>query len=254
VRCPLCCALLALWPVAAAAAPDPLPKPPVVDARTAAEQLQTQLEVIDAMLDAGLTENAIQLCADLRAAGVEDSALELLQARAWHLRGMSGEAQVLLEQLLKRQPRNAEAWAMLGVVQADRHDPAAARESLERAHQLAPEDPEILNNLGFVLLSAGDAEGAIERLRRSLQIDPSQLRTRNNLAFALARAERDTEALELFRSAGNEADARYNMGVACELRMDRASAIVHYQAAISASPGYLPAVTALKRLIHQEIP
>lgn len=234
------------------------PRPPVEARRTPEEVLETQLEVIRAMLDAGLTESAIQACADLRAAGVDDPRVELLQARAWHLNGMSAEARALLERLVKRQPRSAEAWAMLGVVQADQGEVAAARESLERARRLAPEDPKVLsgvlNNLGYVLLASGDAEAAVEVLREAIQLDPSDLRARNNLAFALARLERDSEALELFRSTSGEAGARYNMGVACEARGDRAGAIVHYQAAIRAAPGYVPAVSALARLIHEEGP
>ena len=58
----------------------------------------------------------------------------------------------------------------------------------------------------------------------------------------------------MFRSTSGEAGARYNMGVACEARGDRAGAIVHYQAAIRAAPGYVPAVSALARLIHEEGP
>jgi Flp pilus assembly protein TadD len=210
--------------------------------------VQARARVLDGMIDAGFYTGAISLCADLRAQGVSGAWLDVVQARALNLAGMHTEAEELLTGTVKQYRRDARAWALLGVVRADRGDLVGAEEALVRANRLQPEDPAVMNNLGFVTMSAGKLDDAVRWYRASLRLDPAQNRTRNNLGFALARQEKDAEALEMFRSAGTEAEANYNMGVACEWRGDNADAILRYQAALEASPGYPPALEALKKL------
>jgi Flp pilus assembly protein TadD len=111
-----------------------------------------------------------------------------------------------------------------------------------------------MNILGYLEMARGRNQRAVELFEAAIVQDPSNSRTRNNLGFALARLERDTDALAAFRAAGTEADARYDMGVACELRGDTASALTNYQAAISASSQHEPARAALARLLHTESP
>jgi Flp pilus assembly protein TadD len=230
--------MILLFPVVAAAE--------VVDGE--ASVVETQTRVLDGMIDAGFYTGAISLCSDLRAQGVTGVWLDVVQARALNLSGLHEEAEDLLDGTAKQHRRDARVWALLGVVRADRGDLVGAEDALERANRFRPEDPGILNNLGFVTMSAGKLEDAVRWYRASLLLDPAQSRTRNNLGFALARQEKDADALVMFRSAGTEAEANYNMGVACEWRGDNADAILRYQAALEASPGYPPAVEALKRL------
>ncbi len=213
--------------------------------------VQSQAQVLDGMVDAGFYAGAISLCSDLRAQGVNGVWLDVVQARALNLSGMHTEAEELLNGTVKQHRRDASAWALLGVVRADRGDLPGAEEALLRASQLQPEDPNVLNNLGFVTMSAGKLEDAVRWYRASLRLDPAQNRTRNNLGFALARQEKDQEAQQMFRSAGSEAEADYNMGVACEWRGDHADAILYYQAALEATPGYAPAAEALKKLLTE---
>lgn len=231
--------LLAAGPVVAAG-----PDRSDVNART-----ESQIHILDGMIDAGLPEEALRGLAEVRAGGADDPRLDVIQAHALHLTGLQAEALALLQAHLRRHKRDAEAWALLGVVYADGGRLPEAIDALDRALRLAPRDPEVLNNLGYVELAAGKPEKAVEHLRASLTLDASQPRTRNNLGFALARLERDVEALEAFRAANNEADARYNLGVACEMRGDRASAINHFQAALSVRPDHPGAANALQRLL-----
>ena len=220
----------------------------------APDPARARVEVINGMIDAGLVEQALALCAQLRSQGIVAPELDVAQARALNVQGLHTEAQQLLEQVLKKHKRDAMAWSMLGVVLADQGKLPEAKAALEKANQFKPADPSILNNLGFVTMVGGDLEGAVRYYRAALQADPTQKRTRNNLAFALMRSEQDMEALEMFRSAGPEAEARYNMGVACEWRGDRGGAVIQYQAAVDAAPGYEPAVNALKKLLLEEKP
>lgn len=226
-------------------------EPATSNGPTSREQLATQIEVIHGLIDSGMAPAALELCSALREEGASGPEFDIVQARAMAASGMRTDARAILLDVVVKYKRNAEAWAQLGIIQADLGDPAA-RASLERALELDPEDAEILNNLGYIALSDQDYSRAEQLLRASIKADPSRAQTRNNLALTLALQEKDMEALELFRSTGTEAQARYNMGVACEWRHDNATAIVHYQAAIAAQPGYEPAVFALKKLLVPE--
>lgn len=220
----------------------------------AAPVLSAQADVVDGLINAGLPEQALKLCTDLRAQGMSDPALDVVQARAMHMLGMSSEASVLLQKALKHHRHHADIWAMLGIIQADQGNMPDALAALTRAQQLSPEDSDILNNLGFVQMASGDVDAAIASFQKALRLTPDAAQIRNNLGFALARQGRDDEALEMLRSAGSETEARYNLGVACELRRDNACAITQYQAALNAQPSYTPATQALHRLLTPESP
>jgi Flp pilus assembly protein TadD len=234
----------------ASAAPD-VARGPVAEARA---RVDAQVSVIASLLEAGLNEKALQVLGDVRSQGGDDPRLDVLQARALHATGMSAEARVLLEAHTARAPRDADGWSALGVVLADAGDVRGSIRALQKASKLDPDNAVVLNNLGFAHLSANEPEEAVRLFRASLAKDPSQPRTRNNLGFALARLERDMEALQAFRAADSEGDARYNLGVACVNRGDRASAITQFNAALEAAPGHPAASAALDRLLSEASP
>lgn len=215
---------------------------------------RAQLDILESMVRGGMVTEALNVAAELRAAGVKGPRLDLLQARAMHAQGLTSQAAELLRGVVKAEPRNAAAWSVLGIVLLDAEDVAGALAALERAHRLAPDDPQVLNNLGFLEMTRGRNQRSIELLTSAIVQDPSNRRTRNNLGFALARMDRDTEALAAFRAAGSEADALYDMGLACEIRGDMPGALTHYQAARLASPAHTHAAAAIVRLLHTESP
>lgn len=219
-----------------------------------ASRTKAQLDVLEGMVNSGMVTEALQVATQLRAEGLKASRLDLLQARAMHAQGMSSQAADMLRGLVKKEPRNGPAWSVLGIVLSDMKDTDGAVAAMERARRITPDDPAVLNNLGYLQMAKGLNQRAVELFELAIVQDPSNARTRNNLGFALARLERDTDAIAAFRAAGSEADARYNMGVACELRGDTASALTNYQAAVEASPGYAPASAALARMLHTESP
>ncbi len=229
------------------------PEPVSPDLSQPEERARAQLDVLEGLVQAGMIDNALEVAAQLRSSGMKDSRLDLLQAQAMQGKGMTDQAVSMLRTVTRKEPRNTAAWSELGVVLSDAHDTEGAISALEHARRLQPNDARVLNNLGYLTMSKGQNQRAIELFEAALVQDPSNPRTRNNLGFALARMERDTEALATFRTAGTEADARYNMGVACELRGDTASALTNYEAAVALST-QSPAAAALTRLLHPESP
>jgi Flp pilus assembly protein TadD len=213
-------------------------------------RLQTQVEVLDALIAGGMPEQAMAMVTQMHEQGVRDPRVDVAQARAMDLVGMDAEARRILEDVVRRHPRNGPAWAALGLVRADAGDSAGAVAALTRAARFMRQDAKVLNNLGFARMATGDARGAAEVLQKAVQLAPTDPTTRNNLGFALARLERDDEALQLFLAAtGSEADARYNLGVACAQRGDRAGAMTNWQAALAAQPEHALAQKALANTI-----
>ncbi len=213
---------------------------------------ETQLIVIDGMLDGGMHEEAMHMITTMREQGAHDDRLEVLQARALEAAGMKTEAVATLERLVARKRGIGEAWSRLGVMYADQKRMDDSVRALARAKRLLPKDAGVLNNYGYALYAQGNADRAVHEYQGALALDPGDRATRNNLGFALARLGRDTEAYEAFLGGGEPSDARYNLGVACELRNDRAAALTAYQASLQIRPDHPMAKSALERLLAQE--
>lgn len=214
-----------------------------------------QAALLEGLVDAGLPDQALAALAELRAAGEDVAPFRVVQAEAMHATGLTDDALSLLDAHLRHHRRDADALAARGLILSDAGRVAEAVDALKRAVKLRKDDAALLNNLGFALLASGDATGAEARFREALRLDPGALRVRNNLGFALARLERDDEALAAFRAAApDEATARYNLGVACEQRGDRTTAIPQYRAALEARPGHVEAGARLERLLNEGSP
>jgi Flp pilus assembly protein TadD len=103
-------------------------------------------------------------------------------------RGDWDAARSELTSLLAVDPRHAEGWNLLGVVEGRREDPAAAWAAFERALTADPFFPEALANAGLLALERGDREAArrlLGRLRDATGGAPT--REERALADALAR-------------------------------------------------------------------
>jgi len=102
---------------------------------------------------------------------------------------------------LNRDPNNAEANHLLGVICFQQGDTAVARDLLARASASAAATPEMHNNYGGVLDSLGDSEAAIAAFNRALAARPNYADALNNLGVALRDLKRTEEAIEAFRRA-----------------------------------------------------
>jgi predicted Zn-dependent protease len=87
-------------------------------------------------LNAGDFERAARLYEDGRALA-PDSAAKASQAFALLKAGRADQAAALLEEVVRREPRNARAWSALAFAERDR-DPARAAEAMARVRELSP--------------------------------------------------------------------------------------------------------------------
>lgn len=106
-------------------------------------------------------------------------------------------AERTLRALLEREPEVAEAYELLGDVQAAQQHWGDARESYAHAIRLRAKDPVLYTKLGEVLLRAQRGDEAKQAFEVAIQFDPAAVRPRMWLAGMLEATERAT-ALGLY--------------------------------------------------------
>jgi tetratricopeptide (TPR) repeat protein len=193
-----------------------------------------------------------------------------------HQGGHLEQAARIYQALLTRQPDQAEALHLLGVVALQQGDPPRAAELMGRAvavnpsvaafHanlaeayralgqperaagccqvalRLQPHYPEAANNLGLALLAQGKPEAAAAQFRAALRLRPGVAMAHNNLANALRPLGQKAQAVEQFRQAlrldPGLAEAHSNLGqLLLELhRFDEAA--VHCREAVRLRPNF----------------
>jgi predicted Zn-dependent protease len=141
-----------------------LPSLPSVAASAAESQLQDALRL-------------------MRQPAPEPAWAKLQKLQAAHP-GLPARALSSLQQRVKQQPGNGEAWFDLGILQVVASEPKAASAAFARAAHCRPHDPYTFAYQGFALIEAGAPQSAMGPLRTALQLDP-----RNRFAkWALAQA------------------------------------------------------------------
>ena len=163
---------------------------------------------------------------------------------AEHLRsGSPGRAERAGRAVLKREPRNPDAWHLHAMAALEAGNLARARTRLERAILLRPESSVFHSNLGAVLEREGDLERSLRAHDRALALDRGPADNWFNHGLVLLRLGRPAEAAASLRAAcdrdGQDPELRLNLGRALERSGDGEGALGEYRAAFvrTAGPG-----------------
>ena len=172
---------------------------------------------------------------------------ERRDAEAWfmlaavnHGQGARDEAARCYEKTVQLEPRHAQAWFFLGNVRGESRDFESAIRCYRKALQLAPQLAEAALNLGGTLQQLERHAEAIECYERLLEQGPASQQIHFSLANALADAGRFSEAVARYREAlaidPRRADIRINLGetLAEQGRLDEAAESL--KQALSLSP------------------
>jgi tetratricopeptide (TPR) repeat protein len=124
------------------------------------------------------------------------------------------DARRALEGLIAQRPREPQARFLLGVVQTESGDDAAAITTFTELTQEYPELPEPHNNLAVLYAKRGNVDGARAELETALKTAPDWAVAHENLGDLLARM-----AAEHYERA-SKAD-RQNKSAAAKLEMAR---------------------------------
>ncbi len=133
--------------------------------------------------------------------GAAEPVPDLGRAFAAYRTGRRGEAAAIGRAVLARNPRDAGAHYVCGLVAQDRGALEEARASLEAAAALAPEKPSLLIALGNLALRQRDDEAAERAFRAALRTAPHAAAAHANLGTALKRQGRLDAAVHAFREA-----------------------------------------------------
>ena len=167
----------------------------------------------------------------------------------WLQNGELDEAERCFRAVVDREPSNARALHMLGLIAHRRGDHGAAITALEAAARAAPENAEIHSHLAEILRTSGDPRRAADFARVAVRIRPGWAPAQNNLGLALQDSGDLDQAAEAFEAAiaadGGHAKAWYNLGNLQRRLLCFEEAEASLRQALKLRPGYTKAWNAL---------
>jgi tetratricopeptide (TPR) repeat protein len=201
---------------------------------------------------------------------------DLTIALDFHLAGRYADAARCYHGLLAREPQNAEALHLFGVMHhqcgyssraveligravalrpgaasfysnmAEAHRSLGqyeqAAECCQAALRLQPDDPEALNNLGLALQSLGRLDEAADQFRAAIRVRPGFGLALNNLGTLMLDRGEEDEAFDAFRSAvaidPGVAESRANLGQMLVNRGEIEEGLTHCEEAVRLRPDF----------------
>lgn len=119
----------------------------------------------------------------------------------YHQAGQLTEAESIYRQVLRVDPRHADALHYLGVISHQQEDPETAVELISKAIQSAPDNASYHSNLGEAFRALGRFDEATAAYEKALTIDPAFAMAHNNLANVLADSGQKEDALARYDKA-----------------------------------------------------
>ncbi len=160
--------------------------------------------------------------------------------------GRLADASDLCRQILRQNPKNAEALHLLGLVSQQTGKYAEAARLTGRAARLAPGNPQYQYNYGESCRMAGRFRDAEAAFRRALALAPAVADIHFNLGNALLEQDRAQQALTSFERAiqldPEDADFQLARGLALEGCVRTVDAVAAYGRAIDLRPDFAAAL------------
>ena len=171
--------------------------------------------------------------------------------------GYLDQAVESFEQVISRQPDDAEAHYNLGTLNLRRQDFAQARQHLKRTLELKPNYPEAWNNLGMLAAQEGHPDEAVQSFQQSLAERPAYTTALLNLGN-LYRHERSFAEAETYLTRAlalqpDDPEANYSTGMLYAQQNQLDKAADYLQKAITLRPDYPEAQNNLGVLfVHEQ--
>jgi Flp pilus assembly protein TadD len=151
----------------------------------------------------------------------------------------------LMQQRIRKDPRDFVAHFNLGAVLQSEGKTGEAIGELGQALAIRPEDATALNNLGAALESEGKLQDAVSYFDRAVRVRPEYANAQYNLANSLLALGRAQEATTHFHEAlevqPEDADAHNNLGRALAVQGDLAGATAEFENALRINPEHVNA-------------
>jgi protein O-GlcNAc transferase len=184
-------------------------------------------------------------CASACSAFPDNTDLRMMLSAIRQQLGRTDQALLVLDEVLRKDPRHYGAQRARGVLFASRGDHESAIADLRSAIEAAPRDASIQYDLGLVFDMAGDAASALRQYERALDLDAGFVPASLNRGYVLTRLGRLEEALEnnsaLSVRFPNMREAHYNVAEVLIALRRPAEAVIACDRAIGLDPGYAKA-------------
>jgi tetratricopeptide (TPR) repeat protein len=165
---------------------------------------------------------------------------ELTQALRLHQSGDLPAAARLYQSITTRDPQQAEAYHLLGVVHHQQGQSARAVELINRAISLRPSMAPYHSNLAEAYRALGQLDRAVGSCKTALQLWPDFADAHNNLGLALSALGRNEEAVEHFQAAvrlrPDDGQTHSNLGNTLRALGKTEEALEHYRKAVDLDP------------------
>ena len=166
----------------------------------------------------------------------------LQQAVAAHQAGNLDEAEKLYRALLRGQPANADAMALLGLVQGAKGEHNEAVALIEKAAARDPKSGLFKFHLGTVLMNAKRLPQAIAAFQQAIALQPGLAQAYYNMANAMRAADDWAGAIAAYRKAiqfiPNYAEAYNNLALSLVHERQYDEALMEAKKSVELAPTY----------------
>jgi tetratricopeptide (TPR) repeat protein len=186
-----------------------------------------------------------------------DQAFKL--AAEHHAAGRRAQAEALLTQILKTEPRHAYAWQLLAILAHEAGQTAQAIELMGKAIQNHPMVGQFYANRGEMCRLADNLDQAVSDGQQAVKLDPKSPIAHSNLGIAWYH-KGELEKAEACQKQALQLDPNYlpalnNLGSICRDRKDREGAVAMYRKVLALRPDFIESANNLGAvLVEMEDP
>ncbi|BBO79775.1 hypothetical protein DSCO28_03410 [Desulfosarcina ovata subsp. sediminis] len=185
-----------------------------------------------------------------------DRTATISNAVTLHRHGELDQASAIYARIIEKEPGNADAFHLLGLIAMEKGDYAKAGRSILHAIKMNPENALYYVSLGDLYQCRKDREKQIASYRQALMIDPDLVKALYRLGKAYAETERFAEAAICLRQAiENNPDVPelyYELGEVYAFQKDFKRAYEAFDKAIERKPDYTAAMISLANLLRDQ--
>ncbi|MEW6519910.1 MAG: tetratricopeptide repeat protein [Thermodesulfobacteriota bacterium] len=169
--------------------------------------------------------------------------------------GQTQQAASIYQQILLKDPDNAQAHSLLGILAGQAGNMERAIQLTRKAILLEPDNANFHYNLGIMLKERGRLDEAIASYRQAIARKPDFANALYNLGNALQAAGQGAEAIACYRQVvairPGHAEAYNNLGILLKESRRFAEANSCYRQALSISPNFAEACSNLGVLLQE---
>ena len=178
------------------------------------------------------------------------------QAGQYFTQGKYAQAEDLARQIVKLNPKQADAYNILGVALNALGKPKEGLAMIREAIKLAPRNPVFYANLGEVERQRKHPVEARQALLKAVELDPNQSSAHNNLGILHFERREFREAIACYERAVKAnprfAEAHNNMGNALRFTGQHDKALAQYHKALQFRERYPEAYNNLGTLLRDQ--